>query len=68
VALKKPEVGCIAVFDRGHGMGHVGFYVGEDEKGIYILGGNQNNSVNISLRDRKSLLGYRWPLPNLTLV
>jgi uncharacterized protein (TIGR02594 family) len=64
--LKKPIKGCVAVFGvPGSAHGHVGFYVGEDAKGIYVLGGNQSNAVNVKRYPRKSasleLIGYRWP-------
>lgn len=61
VALEKPEIGCIVIFDRGNGMGHVGFYMGEEDRGIFVLGGNQSNCVNISMYNKSKLLGYRWP-------
>ena len=63
--LTKPRVGCIVVFWRGSPngwQGHVGMYVREDEKYIYVLGGNQRNSVNISRYSKSRLLGYRWPV------
>ena len=41
--------------------GHVGFFIGysEDQKHIYILGGNQNNQVNIKKYPAYRLLGFR---------
>jgi uncharacterized protein (TIGR02594 family) len=39
--------------------GHVGFYAGFANGKIYILGGNQNNAVNISAYDPKRILGIR---------
>lgn len=62
--VAKPFPGCIAVFSRGDprsASGHVGFYVGENEKGILVLGGNQSDSVSIAVQDRNRLLGYRMP-------
>lgn len=48
VAVSKPTLGCIVVFDR-QGGGHVGFVVGVDEKGrLMVLGGNQGNKVSIA--------------------
>lgn len=47
--VKQPKYGDIAVFNRGGGKGHVGFFVGYDKSGrIGVLGGNQNDEVNIS--------------------
>jgi uncharacterized protein (TIGR02594 family) len=42
--------------------GHVGFYVGEDEDGIYVWGGNQGNTSNVTKYSKSRLLGYRRPL------
>lgn len=63
VELKKPVVGCVAVFQRGSSswQGHVAFYVGETDTHIEVLGGNQGNAVNIKPYSKKKLLGYRWP-------
>jgi uncharacterized protein (TIGR02594 family) len=63
--VSKPFPGCIAVFSRGDprsASGHVGFYVGENEKGILVLGGNQSDAVSIVPQDRNRLLGYRMPV------
>lgn len=64
--LDRPIVGCVAVFKnpKSSWEGHVGFYVGEDATGIYVLGGNQGNAVNVKRFPRKGaleLVGYRWP-------
>lgn len=56
--LKKPVKGCIVVFSR-KGGNHVAFYDHEDANYIYVLGGNQSNSVNISAYAKSRLLGYR---------
>jgi uncharacterized protein (TIGR02594 family) len=63
--LSKPKPGCVVVFWRNSPrswQGHVGFYVKEDDKYIYTLGGNQRNAVNISKYPKSKLLGYRWPV------
>lgn len=39
--IDQPYVGCIAVFKREGGFGHVGFYLGETAAKILLLGGNQ---------------------------
>ncbi|WP_249963554.1 TIGR02594 family protein [Histophilus somni] len=62
--LHKPLYGCIAVFER-QGGGHVGFVIGEDNQGnLLILGGNQNNQVNIRTFKKDRLLAYVWPEEN----
>jgi cell wall-associated NlpC family hydrolase len=40
-------LGDVLTFKRDGG-GHVGIYVGEDDKHYHVLGGNQGNSVSIS--------------------
>lgn len=45
--VKEPMLGDILTFKR-NGGGHVGIYVGEDDKYYHVLGGNQNNSVSVS--------------------
>lgn len=62
--VDKPTAGDVVVFSRGsdQNKGHVGFYVGEDEKGnIMVLGGNQSNSVSIQSYSKDKLLGIRRP-------
>ena len=63
--LDKPKPGCIAVFTRGDPrsyQGHVGFWLGEDEKGIQLLAGNQGDAVSVAYESKARLLGYRWPV------
>ena len=45
--VNDPMLGDILTFKR-NGGGHVGIYVGEDDKYYHVLGGNQNNSVSVS--------------------
>jgi uncharacterized protein (TIGR02594 family) len=60
--IREPALGAVVVFER-KGGGHVGFVVGNDERGrLMVLGGNQGDSVNIAPFDRSRVLGYRWPL------
>ncbi len=57
-----PQVGDIVVLwreDPSSWKGHVGFYVGTKYNQIYILGGNQNNTVSIKAFPITRLLGYR---------
>lgn len=59
--LEIPIVGCIVVFER-QGGGHVGFVVGQDERGnLLVLGGNQGNKVSIAAFPRLRAVAYRWP-------
>lgn len=52
--------GAILVFTR-KGGGHVGFYVGEDKLFYYVLGGNQNNMVNVAKIAKARCTAIRWP-------
>jgi uncharacterized protein (TIGR02594 family) len=64
-ALTHPAVGALVIFER-KGGGHVGFLVGQDERGrLMVLGGNQGNSVNVAPFERSRVLGYRWPQTNI---
>lgn len=57
------RLGVIAVFSRGSdpAAGHVGFWVGETDHQILVLGGNQANSVSVAWIDKSRLLGLRLP-------
>lgn len=55
------EMGAVAVFSYGQGRGHVGLVYGSDEDGVFVLGGNQKNSVCISYFNRDAIRDYRWP-------
>jgi len=59
----RPVLGALAIKKRTGG-GHVGFVVGksEDEKHLYLLGGNQNDEVNISRYLRKDFVDLRVPV------
>lgn len=54
-----PELGCVLVFSRGTTSGHVGIYVGEDDKCFHVLGGNQGDKVCIVRIPRERLLAAR---------
>ncbi|NBC36292.1 TIGR02594 family protein [Novosphingobium sp. FSY-8] len=59
-----PCPGAVMVFWRksmASGLGHVGFYAGEDEKAYRILGGNQSDSVSLAWIAKDRLVGARWP-------
>ena len=60
-----PKQGDIVVFWRNSPEsweGHVGFYAGENEKNILVLGGNQGNQVSIAEYPKSRLLDIRRPL------
>src|SRR5262249_43251433 len=42
-------------------LGHVFFYLGENDKGLLALGGNQSNQVLIQYEPRSRVTGYWWP-------
>ncbi|WP_459211416.1 TIGR02594 family protein [Aquimarina rhabdastrellae] len=44
--------------------GHVGFYIKETARYVYILGGNQNNSVCIKAYPKSRVLDYKKLLKN----
>lgn len=57
-----PQVGDIVVFWRispSSIYGHVGFFIKEVDGKVYVLGGNQNDSVNITAFPKNQVLDYR---------
>ena len=57
-----PQIGDLVVFwreSKESWKGHVGFWLNEDEKYIYCLGGNQHNKVCVSKYPKSQLLEYR---------
>jgi len=59
--ISTPHEGCVVVFARGTDgiSGHVGFFVKESKTNIWVLGGNQEDAVNISAYSKSKFLGYR---------
>lgn len=59
--VRNPRRGDIVVLTRGSNpaSGHVGFYVGEEEGYVLVLGGNQQKGVRISQYHKSRVLGYR---------
>ncbi|MBK9327718.1 MAG: TIGR02594 family protein [Sphingobacteriales bacterium] len=58
VQIDEPEYGALVTF----GNNHIGFVVGLDGKGnLYVLGGNQDDEVNISIYPIKSNFEYFMP-------
>src|SRR5690606_15204149 len=62
-SLIDPRVGAIAVLSRGTdpGQGHVGFWLGETDDDVILLGGNQTNAVSVQRFPKSRLLALRWP-------
>jgi len=62
--VDRPKYGDIVVFWRGKKsgwQGHVAFFVRETKSYVYVLGGNQGDSVNVSRYAKNRVLGYRRP-------
>ncbi|MFS4439565.1 TIGR02594 family protein [Paracoccaceae bacterium GXU_MW_L88] len=58
------KIGDMVIFWRESmesGKGHVGFYMGKAKDQIFVLGGNQRDSVSIQLYSATRLLGVRRP-------
>lgn len=57
--------GAIVVFGKADpdagGTGHVAFCVGVDGEDVLVLGGNQNDQVNIARRPKSRIVAVRWP-------
>ena len=79
VHLGSPTLGAICVFWRGSqhsGLGHVGFYRGERDGYVWVLGGNEGDMAQIEAFPKQSssfgLVGYWWPkgypLPSTGIV
>lgn len=59
-----PCKGAVLVFWRKSlqsGLGHVGFYAGENKTAFRVLGGNQSNEVSLAWIAKDRLLASRWP-------
>lgn len=64
-------LGDVLVFERGANSGHVGIYVGEDDKAYHVLGGNQGDQVSIVRITKVRCLGIRrtkWSVAQPTAV
>jgi uncharacterized protein (TIGR02594 family) len=70
ISVDRAEVGNdIVILKRGTGRqpgpevldakGHVGFFAGRDDCHVLVLGGNQDNAVNISRYPAARILGIR---------
>lgn len=59
---ESPVLGNVVVLwriSRVSPFGHVGFFIREVGEYVYILGGNQSGSVNITAFPKSKVLGYR---------
>ena len=59
-----PTKGSVLVFWRKSqqsGLGHVGFYAGEDGSAFCVLGGNQSDKVSLAWIAKDRLVSARWP-------
>lgn len=64
VKLAGPAYGAVVTMWRGSldsGKGHVFFYLGENDKGVVALGGNQDDQVCRQYEPRNRIVGYYWP-------
>lgn len=62
VPVKEPKLGDVVVLWRvspNSWQGHVGYFINKIGDQIFILGGNQDNQVNIKPYQESRLLGYR---------
>ena len=62
--VRQPILGCIGVKRRPGGeawQGHVGFVVAASPTNIWLLGGNQADSVSIAAFSRWQFTSFRWP-------
>ena len=62
MATKDPKPGDVVVLWRdkpSSWKGHVGFFVKESNRYVYLIGGNQSNSVCIRAYPKSRVLGYR---------
>lgn len=62
--IEKPVAGDVVIFSRGKNLnqGHVGFLASKPKMFlpyVLVLGGNQNNEVNVSRYMKWNVLGYR---------
>ena len=62
VMILKPQLADVVVLWRNSPSdwtGHVGLFINWDNKNVWLLGGNQNNMLNISAYPRERILGFR---------
>lgn len=60
--VEEPQVGDIVVLwrvSRSSWKGHVGVFVARNERGLWLLGGNQSNTVSVAAYPEYRVLSYR---------
>lgn len=60
IPLSQPKFGCVVVLKGYKGQGHVGFFHHSKGNDRFILGGNQNDAVNIKAFPKSEIIEYRW--------
>jgi len=60
VELEDGRLGCVVVMTRPGGN-HVGFYEGENDDGVLVLGGNQGDQVSRKWFSWERVTNFRWP-------
>ena len=61
-SIDEPRPGAVTVLSRGEPWaGHVGFWIGETDGSVVLLGGNQSDAVTVTRFPKSRLLGFRWP-------
>lgn len=64
VKLAGPALGCIVTMWRGSpasGLGHVFLYDGENDAGVWGIGGNEDDGIRRTPHARNRIVGYFWP-------
>ncbi len=56
---KTPQFGDLVIFAWDATSGHIGFYVNETEHIVRVLGGNQDDEVNITRYKKDRIVSYR---------
>ena len=61
-SVQAPQVGDVVVLWRDSidsWQGHVGFFLNRCNSQVYLIGGNQSNSVSVQAYDIERVLSYR---------
>lgn len=72
IGIAHPKFGCVAVKRKtsgnrnNEGTGHVGFFWSRAGEVVYLLGGNQNDGVNVMSCRASDIVAWRWPALSLS--